>query len=156
MKNGIFELSESQMKLWKRLYLGYLSTREKLEYLFFDSQPTPEIQVLVTKYFQRNESPLPEDSQAGQVKERTFSERVLKGRCDIIVVYPRSGTAYEARIKTNGSYAIIEPNEPNTAFWLVSRKDLDKVSGGVLDLNEMDHIRQYHSKEGKMLVSDFR
>lgn len=151
MRNGIPELVRGRLDMWKVLEYGYWSYKERLENLFFDGQPLSEIQVIITPPLELN--PFPERDQRDKYKPRTHSERQFTGRADIVVIYPKSGSHYLARIKTNKDWAIIEPVKENRAFWLVERKYL---TGGVLDLNDVPYIRQYHNKEGRDLLSDFR
>lgn len=153
MKHGIFELSIGQIDLWKKLEQGYMSSSQKLENMFFDYQPEVKCKTVVTKEYNPVQH-IPPTPRHTDPEISRGPNRIFSGRSDIIVIYPRSGRQYPARIKTLGEVAAIEPIKDDRAFWLVNRKDLDLCD--VLDLNVVEHIRQYHNKEGREIMSNFR
>jgi hypothetical protein len=151
MRNGIFELTPGQVMLWKSLIRGYPSLQEKLNYLFFESQPEVKIKVVITdKYEPVHHFP----ATTREKKPLRKPNRIFTGRKDILVVYPKSKKSYLARIKTSNDLCVIEPVKNDRAFWMVNKSDLEKSD--ILDLNEISYIRQIHNQKGKALMDEFR
>jgi len=151
-QRGIVVLNREHFLLTQVLKAGYPSVEEKFEHLWYgDQQPIPEKKTVITKYFHTKVTKL---TRRGPAKTKYQSKRTFGGRTDIIIMYPGSGKTYKARIRSKDGIAVIEPVEPNTAFWLVDKSLLDNLT--VIDLNKIPHIRQIHNKKGREIMSDFR
>lgn len=153
MKRGVTILTRAHFNMTQALKVGYPSVKEKFDHLWWgDQQKIPETKTVVTEYFRTKANKLNKKHSAKTINYQ--SKRVFGGRTDIIIKYPKSGKEYKARIRSRSGIAVIEPIEPNTAFWLVDKSLID--NSYVIDLNKIPHIRQIHNKEGKELMSDFR
>ena len=151
-QRGIVVLNREHFLLTQVLKMGYPSVEEKVDYLRYgDQQPIPKRKTVVTKYFRSKVTKL---TRRHPAKPKTESKRTFGGRTDILIQYPSSGKTYRARIRSKDGIAVIEPVEPNTAFWLVDKSLIDSLN--VIDLNKVPHIRQIHNKKGREIMSDFR
>lgn len=149
-KSAVLQLTPQHFKLWQALEKGYSTQKEKFEELFFSQEP-PDMKTVVAHH---NTSEKVPSNNPPAKKKTTSSVRILSGRANIKIVYPRSGAVHYARIKTLGDLCAIEPIDPNTAFWVVSRKDIEGLD--VVDLKYIPHIRQYHNNPGRIFLSEFR
>lgn len=152
-QQGITVLTKEHFAMTQALKVGYPNVEEKFDHLWYgDQQPIPITKTVVTKYFRTKVNKIAK--KRGKRTKTSQSERLFVGRSEILVRYPRSGKVYKARIKSNSGIAVIEPIEPNTAFWLVDKALIDSLT--VIDLNKVPHIRQIHNKKGREIMSDFR
>lgn len=151
-QQGITILTKEHFYMTQVLKAGYPSVEEKFEHLWYgDQQPIPVTKTVITEYYRTKVNKI--TKKRGKRTKTSQSERLLVGRSEILVRYPRSGRVYKARIKSNSGIAVIEPIEPNTAFWLVDKVLIDSLT--VIDLNKVPHIRQIHNKKGREIISDF-
>ena len=152
-QQGITVLTQEHFTMTQVLKVGYPSVEEKFYHLWYgDQQPIPKKKTVITEYYRTKVNKIAKKQ--GKRTKITQSKRLLGGRIEILVRYPRSGKVYKARIKSNSGIAVIEPIEPNTAFWLVDKDLIDNLN--VIDLNKVPHIRQIHNKKGREIMSDFR
>jgi len=151
-QRGITVLNKEHFLMTQVLKMGYPTSQEKFEYLWYgEQQKVSESKTVITEYFLTKVKRLKRNSPA---KPTTQSKRLFAGRSDILIRYPKSGKVYKARIRSKSGIAALEPIEPNTAFWLVDKTFIDNFD--LIDLNKIPHIRQIHNKEGREIMSDFR
>lgn len=156
MKNGIPQLNDDRMKLWRQLQKGYLSTQEKLEQFFFDSQPVVDMTLVISKIYEPTGEKTTSSKRNIDGERNPGSSRLFHGRCDVVLMYPKSGKHYFARIRSKKELVAVEPIQSDRAFWIMKREDLENSQDGVVDLNVISHIRQIHNKRGREILSDFR
>ena len=151
-QRGIVVLNREHFLMTQVLKMGYPSVEEKFDHLWYgDQQKLPALKTVITEYFHNKVTKLIRGHPA---KTKYQSKRTFSGRTDILIQYPNSGKTYTARIRSKDGIAVIEPSEPNTAFWLVDKSLIDNLT--VIDLNKIPHIRQIHNKKGREIMSDFR
>ena len=78
-------------------------------------------------------------------KRRDGTPRVLGGRLNCQIIYP-SGRKYFGRVHVVSDIAVIEPDKPDTAAWVLNREDVefDKI----IDLRKLTYTRVIHNEVG--------
>jgi hypothetical protein len=127
--------------------IGYPSEKERENYWFFDGQPElPEREILVRE----NKREVRRERKEWRSRmKKSFSQRTLNSKRYALVVYP-SGRQFKARVIFTERYVVIEPQEENTAYFLVEKEKFYKKE--VINLRETEYLRVYHTRKGNDFI----
>jgi len=122
----------------------------KLDQFFWWDQPATEFGKVLLK--QHKEAVNRERiALRKEKKERIGTKRILTGRRNIEIIYPKSGRVLDGRLQSFGDITIIEPIKEDTAMWFVRTSDVTNHS---VDLKEVEFKRFNHSIRGNKLISN--
>jgi len=135
---------EQKKKLQESLRVGYPTQDSRLLRWFFYDQPDSGIRKVLVEVNQKEVARERRDIRIER-RKREGTPRVLGGRLNCEILYP-SGRRYWGRVHVVGDLAVIEPDKPDTAAWVLNLEDVefDKV----VDLRKLTYTRVIHNKVG--------
>jgi len=135
---------EQKDKLQESLRLGYPTQKARLLRWFFYDQPDSGMRKILVEVNQKEIARERREIRQER-KRREGTPRVLGGRLNCEIIYP-SGRRYFGRVHVVEDLAVIEPDKPDTAAWVLNREDVefDKI----IDLRKLIHTRVIHNKMG--------
>jgi|GEM_PF-6340645 len=135
---------EQKNKLQESLRAGYPTQGARLLRWFFYDQPDSGIRKVLVEVNQKEVARERRDIRIER-RKREGTPRVLGGRLNCEILYP-SGRRYWGRVHVVEDLAVIEPDKPDTAAWVLNREDVefDKV----VDLRKLTYTRVIHNKVG--------
>ena len=145
------QLTSQYFQMAAKLELGYPTHRDKLNNLFFNPTDLPAKKTVILSEFISPDRKV--SDKPAIPKDKTYSSRLFVGRITAQVIYP-SGAVHDARLRVLHDLCAIEPVAPNTAFFITDRGIVENSE--VIDLRKIDHIRQYHTRQGRAFLSEFR
>jgi hypothetical protein len=136
----------------RKIAKGYLSTQQKLALMFWDQQPvSPYRKIYIAKLRKQVETERRLYRAKKQFMKKTGSPRALRSGERVIIVY-LSGKEYPGKVFIKDGLAVVEPDIPNTAAWLLNENDL---AGNAIDLSVTPYERIIHNQTGMDFLKEF-